>query len=87
MPDEPIPPRRRPPIDWTDNELRDRLREMYASGNYMRAPADYQRELERRAAERHARISAIASVVSATVATVAVILSAVALIIGATRTP
>ena len=48
MPNEPLSSRQRPTIDWTDDEIKARLREMYSSGNYMRSPADYQRELERR---------------------------------------
>jgi hypothetical protein len=72
-------PKTKPLIDWTDDEIKTRLREMYKPGNYAQAPNDYYRELERRTAARHARISAIASVVSAIVATAAVILSAIAI--------
>ena len=60
---------------------------MHEGGSYVHAPNDYYRELERRTAARHARISTMASVISAVVATAAVTLSAIALIMGAQAQP
>jgi hypothetical protein len=75
----------KPLNDLTEDELRDRLRAMYARGGYVSSPNDIHRELRHRQATRHARWSAIGSIVSATVATVAVVLSAIALVQGAVR--
>lgn len=80
-----LSPRAKPLYDRGDDELLANLRTMYDGSSYTSSPNDIMRELDRRAARREGRITMATSVISAVVATIAVILSAIALIMGASR--
>jgi len=73
--------KRKPLYDWTDDEILARLRKMYDAGNYVHAPNDYVRELQRRTEARHATVSIVTSIVTALTAIIAAVVAVVALVV------
>lgn len=69
--------RRLPPWERSEDELRDRVRELYASGHYEDSPASLLAELDRRVADRERREAVRLARIAILVSIVAIIVTVI----------